>query len=97
MSLVGLALGPYVAGKIGMAAGSLRIGIFALYARRAVDPGGALVRVAATGRAREYERGTRRCRHSTDHASRGAQTMIVEMRIYTLSFGSTGRYFELLP
>ncbi|AOH85255.1 hypothetical protein AWL63_16120 [Sphingomonas panacis] len=32
MSLVGLALGPYVAGKIGMAAGSLRIGIFSLYA-----------------------------------------------------------------
>lgn len=31
MSLVGLALGPYVAGKVGMATGSLRVGIFSLY------------------------------------------------------------------
>ncbi|AXB78815.1 MFS transporter [Novosphingobium sp. P6W] len=32
MSLVGLALGPYIAGKVGVLTGSLRIGIYSLYA-----------------------------------------------------------------
>ena len=31
MSLVGLALGPYITGKIGIATGSLRFGVFSLY------------------------------------------------------------------